>query len=143
MNVRVESSAPPSWLVRAAAIFVILAAAGQVVEIRSELVPIWIIVILSAVGVAAGIGVLLHKRWGRWGSVLFLLTQIVDLTLVGFRTWIRPGLELSVRVFDDARDPPVAVGLNLLALGALLVLVNAREWFAARARPDAGRAAPG
>ena len=31
MSARVESSEPPSWLVRAAAIFIILAAAGHVV----------------------------------------------------------------------------------------------------------------
>jgi hypothetical protein len=131
MDTRTSEIEPGRWSILAAGVILILAGALLAAEPlwKPGLVPHlwWLVVLMGVVGITSGAGVLLHHSWGRWIGVAFLLTQVVSLALPRFKSPVPFGFWLTLN--NDEGGAMFRIGLNVLALIALIVLLGNREWF--------------
>jgi hypothetical protein len=76
-----------------------------------------IMLTLAVIGLAAGVGWLMQKRWGAYMAILFFVPQLVNVVTPYFRWSITIGLNffISLGWFDT-----LELGINLYALAMLV-----------------------
>lgn len=88
---------------------------------RSGFFPLFVIPAgtIVLIGISAGIGLFLGRRWGWWLGMPFYLIQVVDIWTAGFRWAFTLGLSVDVAVgwIDEAE-----IGVDLVSLAMLVWL---------------------